>query len=98
MRKRKLVCAFMATTMLASMITGCTSSDDKGSQTNGSVNSENGEENSEIEKPEKITILATTILDKDSGQADFEKKWEELTGIDIEIIQPDHSAYYDVVG
>ena len=98
MRKRKLVCAFMATTMLASMVTGCISSDDKGSQTNGSVNSENGEENSEIEKPEKITILATTILDKDSGQADFEKKWEELTGIDIEIIQPDHSAYYDVVG
>ena len=108
MRKKRLMCAFMATTMVASMaVAGCSSNkdDDKGTQANGTTNSESGKNendnssSSDVEKPEKITIMVdSTLVTKDSGQAEFEEQWEKLTGIDIEIIQPDHSAYYDVLG
>lgn len=51
------------------------------------------------EKPEKITIMANgTIPTKVNNRDAFEARWEELTGIDLEIIQPDHDAYYDVMG
>lgn len=53
----------------------------------------------ELVKPEKITAMVDgTVFNKRNARDEFEKKWEELTGIDIEFIQPDHSAYYDVVG
>ena len=52
----------------------------------------------EVEKPEKITIFIDgTVVTEPNGQAEFEAKWEELSGIDLEIIQPDHDAYYDVL-
>lgn len=53
----------------------------------------------EIQKPEKITIMVDgTVTTKVNDRDAFEKRWEELTGIDLEIIQPDHDAYYDVLG
>jgi putative aldouronate transport system substrate-binding protein len=53
----------------------------------------------EIVKPEKITIMVDgTLVTKANGQDEFIAKWEELTGIELEIIQPDHSAYSDVLG
>ncbi len=53
----------------------------------------------EVEKPEKITILANgTIPTLVNNRDAFEARWEELTGIDLVIIQPDHDAYYDVMG
>lgn len=39
-----------------------------------------------------------TVFTQENGQAEFEARWEELTGIDLQIIQPDHSQYYDVLG
>ena len=52
----------------------------------------------DVEKPEKITIFIDgTVVTQPNGQAEFEAKWEELTGIELEIIQPDHDAYYDVL-
>ncbi len=52
----------------------------------------------DVEKPEKITIFIDgTVVTEPNGQAQFEARWEELTGIDLEIIQPDHDAYYDVL-
>ncbi len=52
----------------------------------------------EVAKPEKITILAdTTIFSANNGRDEMEARWEELTGIELEIIQPDHDAYYDVM-
>ncbi|MBR6027858.1 MAG: extracellular solute-binding protein [Clostridia bacterium] len=47
----------------------------------------------------KITILVDgTIPDQNNGRDAFEARWEELhPGYDLEIIQPDHSAYYDVM-
>ncbi len=54
---------------------------------------------SEVTKPEKIKIMVDgTLVTQQNARDAFEAKWEELTGIDLEIIQPDHSAYYDVVG
>ena len=54
----------------------------------------------EVEKPEKITMMVDgTVFTQENGQAEFEAKWEELNpGIDLVIIQPDHSQYYDVLG
>ena len=52
----------------------------------------------DVEKPEKITIFIDgTVVTEPNGQAEFEAKWEELSGIELEIIQPDHDAYYDVL-
>jgi putative aldouronate transport system substrate-binding protein len=52
-----------------------------------------------IVKPEKITIMVDgTLFTQANARDAFEAKWEELTGIDLVITQPDHSAYYDVVG
>ena len=54
----------------------------------------------EVEKPEKITMMVDgTVFTQENGQAEFEARWEELNpGIDLVIIQPDHSQYYDVLG
>ena len=54
----------------------------------------------EVEKPEKITMMVDgTVFTQENGQAEFKAKWEELNpGIELEIIQPDHSQYYDVLG
>lgn len=43
----------------------------------------------------KITIFVDgTIPDQNNGRDQFEARWEELhPGFDLEIIQPDHSAY-----
>ena len=52
----------------------------------------------EVEKPDKITIMVdATLVTVTNGRDAFEARWEELTGIDLEIIQPDHDAYYDVM-
>ena len=45
-----------------------------------------------------VMMVDTTVVDQNNGRDDFEKRWEELhPGFDLEIIQPDHSAYYDVM-
>ncbi len=108
MRNKKLICSLLATTMVASSFVGCTSKGQSSNNNETSSNetstiSESGDstaaDNNDIEKPEKIKILVNgTIVTKEDGQEAFEKKWEELTGIDLEIIQTDHSAYYDVLG
>ncbi len=52
----------------------------------------------EVTKPEKITMMVdATVVTFINGRDDFEARWEELTGIDLEIIQPDHDAYQDVL-
>ncbi|MCR4923671.1 MAG: extracellular solute-binding protein [Lachnospiraceae bacterium] len=52
----------------------------------------------EVKKPEKITMMVDgTLLNVENGRDEFEKKWEELTGVELEIIQPEHDVYYDEV-
>ena len=50
----------------------------------------------EVTKPDKITIFIDgTVVTLENGQPEFKARWEELTGIELEIIQPDHAAYFD---
>lgn len=52
----------------------------------------------EVTKPEKITIFVDgTVPTQPNGQAELIARWEEINGIKLEIIQPDHDAYYDVL-
>ena len=100
MRIKKMFAAGMAVTMAASVIlSGCSSKTAETPTTgSGSAAGETTAEN-EIKKPEKITVLVDgTVTTKINNRDAFEKRWEELTGIDLEFIQPDHDAYYDVVG
>lgn len=103
----------MVLVMVVSLaITGCGKKDEgnvSGAQsTGGDVQASNSKDaatdNSEatvadVEKPKKITMMVDgTLFTKENGRDAFEAKWEELTGIELDIIQPDHDAYYDVVG
>ncbi|MCM1385857.1 MAG: extracellular solute-binding protein [Bacillus sp. (in: Bacteria)] len=54
---------------------------------------------SDVEKPEEITIMVDgTVFTKENGRDEFMAKLEELIGVKINVIQPDHDAYYDNVG
>ena len=51
-----------------------------------------GNTTDDVEKPDKITIMVdgtfnTKLAD---GQEEWINKWEEMTGIELEVIQPDH--------
>ncbi len=53
----------------------------------------------EVVKPDKITIMVNgTVFTKENNRDAFEARWEELTGVDLVIIQTDHDAYFDVLG
>lgn len=53
----------------------------------------------DVAKPDKIRIMFDgTVFTQENGRDQFIAKLEELTGMSIEVIQPDHDAYYDVVG
>ena len=112
-RGRKLLATGLAGAMTASMLlTGCSggssSSGTTAANTSGEA-AESGETTGEettaasaeddIEKPEQINILVNgNVFTLDNGRDEFEKRWEELTGIDLVITQPDHDAYNDVLG
>ncbi|MFV0342446.1 MAG: extracellular solute-binding protein [Anaerocolumna sp.] len=56
------------------------------------------EATNEVAKPDKITIMVDkTLLDEASGQKEFAARFQEITGVELEIIQPDHNTYYDQV-
>lgn len=74
-------------------------SSSSGSETSGSETSGGSEDTSDIEKPEEITILIDgTVFTQENARDQFMAKLEELIGIKINVIQPDHDAYYDNVG
>lgn len=108
MRINKMLAAGIVLTMSATTILGGCSSNKSdtpasgGAATEGAASGGASETNAgsgDIQKPEKITIMVDgTVTTKANNRDAFEKKWEELTGIELEIIQPDHDAYYDVVG
>lgn len=50
-------------------------------------------------KPESISIMVDgTLVTKENGQAEFIARFEEITGVKLEVTQPDHDAFYDVLG
>ena len=89
---RKILVAGLTASML---LIGCSGKAD----TNTTTASGTTAAESDIVKPEKIKVLVNgNVFTKANGQAEFEARWEELTGIDLEITQPDHDAYNDVLG
>lgn len=74
---------------------------DASADTSGDAAAESGDAAaSDVVCPEEITIMIDgTVFTKENGQEQFIAKLQELTGIKkINVIQPDHDAYYDVVG
>ena len=97
MKIKRLMALGLVSATVVSMLTGCvgiiTPSND------GANAGKTSQSSGEVKKPEKITIMVDgTVTTQANGRDKFEAKWEELTGIDLEIIQPDHDAYFDVLG
>lgn len=109
--KKKVVSVLMAAAMVAGMA-GCGSSNTGNAGTTNSNAStimkqpqravmlpQAQQPDSDVEKPEEITIMVDgTVFTQENGQAEFIAKLEDLLGMKINVIQPDHDAYYDVVG
>ena len=112
MRKyfKKAATGIMATTIVLPMVLGgcgkqtsISPSEETGTQkASGESTSSAGSTAvaDDVEKPEKIKIMVdgTFNATKANGQAEWIAKFKELTGIEIEVTQPDHDAYYDVLG
>lgn len=108
-KKKLLSVTLVAVTVCSMIFTGCgNSAENTGNDTGktdtdvqaGNTAGDVADVADDVEKPEKITIMVdgtfqATLAD---GQEEWVNKWEELTGIELEVIQPDHNAYYDVLG
>lgn len=98
---KRVLSMVLAAAMMITVFSGCGS----GEKTQASVPASSAEassagaEKEEVKKPEKITIMVDgTVFTKQNAQDKFIESWEKLTGIQLEITQPDHDAYYDVLG
>ncbi len=81
----------------SSSSTSSSDSTSSGSTSSESTSAESSE--SSITKPDTITVMVDgTVFTEENGREEFWNKCEELTGIHYEVTQPDHDAYYDVVG
>lgn len=49
----------------------------------------------EVKKPEKITAMLDIVVNLEKGQEFFVQEYEEMTGIELEILQPPHNQYKD---
>ena len=104
-KKKLLSVVLVASTVCSMLLTGC--GNDAGNTESGSTDTNTStvaqtEEvvADDVEKREKITIMVSGDFQatQANGQEEWIARWEELTGIELEIIQPDHSSYYDVLG
>ena len=94
-KKKFLSVALVAATVCSMIFTGCGSSADNTGNDTGKTDTAAqagntaGDVADDVEKPEKITIMVdgtfqATLAD---GQEEWVNKWEELTGIELEVIQ-----------
>lgn len=107
--KKKVVSALLVSTLvLSAMLTGCGNnpadnnstpgSNNENSQPGGASDVGDNQGTADVVKPEKITLMVDgTFYTQPNGQAEWVARFKELTGIELEIIQPDHSSYYDTV-
>lgn len=112
MRKKTVAMGLVGTMMVSVILSGCGAGTSETtaaaeSQPASSAQVESSKEETEtaeevkeeeVEKPEKITVLYDMSIKPTSGLNEWIARWEELTGIDLEMIIPDHDAYYDVMG
>lgn len=69
-----------------------------GSSSSSSSNSKETVDWASVEKPGKFTVMVDgTVVKETNGASEFYKYYQELTGLDIEWIRPDHSSYTDTV-
>ena len=77
--------------------------ENENSQTGGASDADNdqggdSQGSAEVVKPEKITLMVDgTFYTEPNAQKEWAERFKELTGIELEIIQPDHATYYDSV-
>lgn len=108
---KRIVSLLLAAMLLVSLV-GCGTNSNKGEDKKDTASSGNESkpndtkddtsketnETVEVVKPEKIKIMVDkTLLDVASGQKEFAARFKEITGVELEIIQPDHNTYYDQV-
>lgn len=93
-KKKLLSVALVAVTVCSMIFTGCGNSAENTGNDTGKTDSDAqagntaGDVADDVEKPEKITIMVdgtfqATLAD---GQEEWVNKWEELTGIELEVI------------
>lgn len=86
-----------STTAADTAASGDTAADSAGETSEAETTQASAED--DIEKPEQINIFVNgNVFTQANARDEFEKRWEELTGIDLVITQPDHDAYNDVLG
>lgn len=91
MYSMKLSCILaMAVTVF---LTGCLQ---KTEQTNIELNTSVINKNSP-DKPLKIRAMVDTFLPQEQGHKEFIAEYRKQTGIELEIIMPQHNQYYDVM-
>lgn len=111
--KKKLVSLLLVAAMVTSMGCGDKKDEPASNNNDNSANSETQqsesnnseteqqeetEQTADVEKPEEITIMIDgTVFTEVNARDQFMAKLEELIGIKINVIQPDHDAYYDTV-
>lgn len=80
------------------MLSACAGADTTETTVSSAVAVSSGYDYKTAPKPEKITMMVDgTVVTQENGRDEFEARWEELTGIELEIIQPEHDVYYDEV-
>ncbi len=95
--KKRIISMLLVAAMTVSMV-ACGGSNN--ASNNDANNTATGTEASGEYTLDKIVCVVNGTLTAtvDSGQQDFEKQWEEAVGVDLEIVQLDHSSYNEQVG
>lgn len=105
--KKKALSLLLTSAMVASLA-ACGNSDSSSAPADSSAAQGSADKTDKTEASEeaapydlkeiKMVINGTLTATVDSGQADFEKQWEDAVGVDLKIQQLDHSGYTDAVG
>ncbi|MBR1478180.1 MAG: extracellular solute-binding protein [Lachnospiraceae bacterium] len=86
----------MSASLVALSLAGCGQTAGKSGSSGG--NASYVRQTGNVVKPDKITMMVDgTLISVENGRDEFEAQWEAATGVDLEIIQPEHEVYYDEV-
>ena len=97
--KKRIISMLLAAAMVVSMV-ACGGSDDAANNDAANNDVATGTEAEGEYELDKIVCVVNGTLTAtvDSGQQEFEKQWEDAVGVDLEIVQLDHSSYGELVG
>lgn len=97
--KKRIISMLLAAAMVVSMV-ACGGSDDAANNDAANNDAATGTEAAGEYELDKIVCVVNGTLTAtvDSGQQEFEKQWEDAVGVDLEIVQLDHSSYGELVG